>query len=92
MTDPLWCEAMASEINTLGQNKTWILEPLPDGMTVVGCMWLLNVKCLADGSLDKYKAKLVAPGNTQIYGLNYFETFAPVAKMTIVRILIVIAV
>ena len=58
----------------------------------MGCKWIFNVKYIADGNIDKYKARLVAKGFTQTYGVNYQETFALVAKLNIVQVLLSIAV
>lgn len=81
---------MENELNALEQNNTWTLQSLLDGKTTVGCMWLFKLKYLANGLLEKYKARLVALENTQTHGLDYFETFTTMAKMTSVRILIAI--
>ncbi|RVW44736.1 Retrovirus-related Pol polyprotein from transposon RE1 [Vitis vinifera] len=64
---------------------TWDIEPCPPTIVPLGCKWVYSVKVRSDGSLDRYKARLVALGNNQEYGVNYEETFAPVAKMTTVR-------
>ena len=65
---------------------------LPSGQSVVGCRWVYKIKTKADGSVELYKARLVAKGFTQEYGIDYEETFAPVARLTFVRCLIVMAV
>lgn len=88
---PVWCEAMTKEIAALEANKTWTLVPLPANKNVVGCKWLFKVKFKHDGTVERYKARLVAKGFTQTEGLDYFETFAPVAKMTTVRSLLALA-
>ena len=63
----------------------------PPGVKPIGCKWVYSVKFRSDGSLDRYKARLVALGNRQEYGIDYEETFAPVAKMTIVRTILALA-
>lgn len=63
--------------------KQWDLVELPHGKNAVGCKWVFTIKLKANGSIDKYKARLVAKGFTQTYGIDFQETFAPVAKMNI---------
>ncbi|CAM8908561.1 unnamed protein product [Rhodiola kirilowii] len=82
---------MNKEIKALEENHTWVLTDLPKGKTVVDCKWIYKIKYLTDGSIERFKARLVARGFTQVKGLDYHETFAPVAKMTIVRCLLAIA-
>ena len=87
--DPLWHNAMVEELTTLHQTYTWDLVPLPIGKCPIGSRWVYKIKTKLDGLVERYKARLVAKGNTQEYDMDYEETFSHVAKMTIVRTLIV---
>lgn len=89
--DPRWRDAMDLEIKALEENQTWDLVPKPENTCIIGSKWVYSVKLNSDGSLDRYKARLVAQGYKQEYGIDYEETFAPVAKMTSVRVLIAIS-
>ncbi|KAH9763108.1 protein kinase domain-containing protein [Citrus sinensis] len=88
---PEWKAAVLEEMNALEKNQTWKVVNLPKGKSTVGCKWVFTVKYNSDGSLERYKARLVAKGFTQTYGIDYSETFAPVAKLNIVRVLLSIA-
>ncbi|KAI5330645.1 hypothetical protein L3X38_030043 [Prunus dulcis] len=88
---PHWVEAMNSEITALEENNTWSLVPLPAGHRPIGCKWVFKIKYNSDGSIERYKARLVAKGFTQREGIDYTETFAPVAKLITVRCLLTIA-
>lgn len=86
-----WSHAMQEELDALTKNNTWELVPKPENQPIVGCRWVYTVKLRPDGSLDRCKARLVAQGYKQKYGIDYGETFAPVAKMTTVRTLIAVS-
>ncbi|KAL0365780.1 UNVERIFIED_CONTAM: Retrovirus-related Pol polyprotein from transposon TNT 1-94 [Sesamum radiatum] len=88
---PFWKEAINSEIESIMQNHTWELMDLPPGSTPLGCKWILKRKYKADGSIDKYKARLVAKGFKQKEGLDFFDTYSPVTRITSIRVLIAIA-
>ncbi|CAM8915811.1 unnamed protein product [Rhodiola kirilowii] len=89
--DSKWMEAMQKEISALELNETWHITALPPGKTIVDCKWIYKVKFHANGTIERYKARLVAKGFTQVEGLDYQDTFAPVAKMTTVRCLLAVS-
>ncbi|RVW85510.1 Retrovirus-related Pol polyprotein from transposon RE1 [Vitis vinifera] len=87
-----WKKAVQDEIDALEKNGTWTITDLPVGKRPVGCKWIFTIKYKADGSIERFKARLVARGFTQSYGIDYQETFAPVAKLNTIRILLSLAV
>ena len=82
---------MELEMKALPQNRMWELVPLPLAKKTVGCKWVFTIKFNPDGLVELLKACLVAKGYTQTYGIDYDETFSPVAKISSVIILISLA-
>jgi len=78
---PQWQEAMDCKITTLEGAHTWESVPCPPGKNIMGSKWVFCIKCNAEGKVQKYKARLIAHGFTQIFGQDYYNTFSPVARL-----------
>ena len=76
-----WKKAMEEEFNSLKSHKTWELVDMPSNSNLVGCKWVYKTKRKADGTVDRFKARLVAQGYSQEEGIDFDEVFAPVAKV-----------
>ena len=89
--DANWRVAIEEEMHALAENETWDLVDAPKGVKLIGCRWVYKVKHNTDGSINRYKARLVVKGYAQKHNIDYDETFAPVAKMTTARVLLAVA-
>lgn len=88
VADPKWKTVMVKEYNALIQNRTWDLIPPDPTKNLVGCKWVFKVKENYDGSIECYKAWLVAQGFKQQSGIYYDETFSPTIKSVIICIIL----
>ena len=91
LQDPKWKKAMEEEISALDKNETWEKCDLLKGKKIVRCSWVYSIKYLADRAIERYKARLVAQGYTQTYGVDYSETFSLVANIDTIRVLFSVA-
>ncbi|KAK8632991.1 hypothetical protein V6N13_013846 [Hibiscus sabdariffa] len=86
-----WLEAMRSEMDSMSNNQVWTLVEPPEGIKPIWCKWVFKKKTDMDGNVQTYKGRLVAKGFRQIHGIDYDETFSPVAMFKSIRILLAIA-
>ena len=82
---PTWVNTMVGEYESIVKNSAWEIVPRPVNKSVVGLRWIYKVKQVVDGSVEKYKARFVAQGFSLIEGIDYDETFAPVARYSSIR-------
>jgi hypothetical protein len=86
-----WVDAMTEEYQSIIKNDVWEIVPRPKNKDVVSSKWMYKIKHVADGSIEKYKARFVARGFSQKEGIDYEEMFAPVARYTSIRTIIALA-
>lgn len=92
LKSPHWFSAMQEELTALYSNNTWRLVPHPSNTNIIGSKWEYRIKYNEDGLINRFKARFVARGFTQVPGLDYDETFSPVIKPTTIRIVLSLAV
>ncbi|CAD7001033.1 unnamed protein product, partial [Ceratitis capitata] len=86
-----WRKVMREEYQALLDNETWNLVDLPENENVIKCKWVFAVKKNKAGEINRFKARLVAKGCSQIYGVNYTDTFSPVVRYSTIRIIFALA-
>jgi hypothetical protein len=86
-----WIEAMQEELRMIEKNDTWVLMDKPLHKKAIGVKWVYRTKQNADGSINKYKARLVVKGYAQVFSVDFSETFAPVARLDTIRLLLAVA-
>ena len=89
---PQWIKAMDDEFATLQRQQTWFLVPAKPGVNLVGCKWIYKLKLNSDGTIARYKARLVTKGFHQRAGIDYTNTFSPIVKLATVRLILSIVV
>jgi histone deacetylase 1/2 len=92
LNDVRWHEAMNDEYQALMKNKTWNLVSPSSTCNIIDCKWVYRIKKNADGTIDRYKAHLVAKGFKQRYGIDSEETFSPVVNLVTIRLVLTIVV
>ena len=88
---PEWRRVIDVELQNLELAKTWDVVERPSGINIVDSKWVFCLKKDSEGKIIKWKAHLVARGFTQVYGVDYFETFAPFARLASIQLILAIA-
>ena len=86
-----WDDAMVEEYQSIMKNDVWEIVPRPKDKLVVFSKWIFKTKHSANGSIEKYRARFVAQGLSQKEGIDYEETFAPIARYTSIRTILALA-
>jgi hypothetical protein len=92
LSDPKWKAALDSKVSALSHNQTLHLVPLSLDQNLIDCKWVYKIKRKSDGSIDRYKARLVAKVFKQRYDIDYDDTFSPVAKFATIHLVLSIIV
>jgi len=90
LIDKKWKQVMDLEMKALEKNNSWKLVTLPPQRKLIGYKWIYTVKCKTNGTIERYKARLVLEGFTQTHEVDYLETFALVAKMNMIRVILLL--
>jgi len=88
LIDEFWIETMQEELNQFKRSEVWDLGPRPDGINIIGTKWIYKNKLDENGTITRNNTRLVAQGYTQVEGLDFDETFAPVARLESIRLLL----
>ncbi|XP_031252305.1 uncharacterized protein LOC116110231 [Pistacia vera] len=91
LEDDCWIFAMYEELNQFERNDVWSLVPRPKGINIIGTKWIFKNKFYDFGNIVRNKAKLVTQGYTQVEGIDFDETFAPMARLESIRFLLAVA-
>lgn len=87
----VWRQAMQEEIKSIEKNETWALCELPAEKKQIGVKWVFKTKYKPNGEIQKHKARLLAKGYTQEYGVDYEDIFSPIARMEVIILLLSVA-
>ena len=89
--EEVWRKAMDEEIKMIEKNHTWELMQKPEDKEIIGLKWVYKIKYNEDETIQKHKARLVAKGYSQLLGVDFNETFAPVVRMETIRTVLALA-